>query len=444
MFEPGRKPLILTARFRPYDGGAQNDSLFAQVRKTYFSSFRSTSGRFRGADDGTEIAIRYKISRSSFQWLKTSGKTVLQKSYRQKDGYSVITWNLSGEMIEKSIYNDEHIWQQNTYYCGDTAKPEALLKAGTGDSLILLQLEPDKQKYRQTELEACTYTPGTAEQSYIDSIAGEPQVFCETDAGRFCYCTVEEKEKRTALQNDFASEKVEVQPKWPEDKPAELTFHYIENKAESLPEPAGCPEPATSASKAALQRDYAVNHELFSIDEPKPMKYTVAVKGKDCGVQVGPAVPPTVQRAAKRIVISAEESYLYFGKVIDGLRQGQGRTQMPSGCTAYEGGYLDDKRNGFGVYHYKSGKVCYVGNWKDNQREGLGVAFRSSDDSIFVGKWKNNIPTGEGTAFNAEGRLIYSGEWKDGKRHGRGTEYRNGEIIYSGEFRNDLRYPAGN
>ena len=67
-----------------------------------------------------------------------------------------------------------------------------------------------------------------------------------------------------------------------------------------------------------------------------------------------------MERGAKRIVISAEESYTYFGKVIDGLRQGRGRTQMQNGCTAYEGDYLDDKRDGFGAYYYKSGKICYM------------------------------------------------------------------------------------
>ena len=35
--------------------------------------------------------------------------------------------------------------------------------------------------------------------------------------------------------------------------------------------------------------------------------------------------------ASKRIVVSEEESYLYFGRLIDGLRQGRGRTEMENG-----------------------------------------------------------------------------------------------------------------
>ena len=60
--------------------------------------------------------------------------------------------------------------------------------------------------------------------------------------------------------------------------------------------------------------------------------------------------------AAKRIVISAEESYNHFGKVIDGLRQGRGRTQTQDGNTAYEGNYRNDMRMDLGTYYYKSGR----------------------------------------------------------------------------------------
>ena len=57
----------------------------------------------------------------------------------------------------------------------------------------------------------------------------------------------------------------------------------------------------------------------------------------------GPAKPDAPMdmtiTAAKRIVVSAEESYLYFGKIINGLRHGRGRTQGPDGMTSYEGEY---------------------------------------------------------------------------------------------------------
>ena len=71
---------------------------------------------------------------------------------------------------------------------------------------------------------------------------------------------------------------------------------------------------------------------------------------------------PTLEASAvkhmpvsKRIVVvSEEESYLYFGRLIDGLRQGRGQNRngkriLPP-MTAITG---DDKRDGFGAYYYK-------------------------------------------------------------------------------------------
>ena len=141
---------------------------------------------------------------------------------------------------------------------------------------------------------------------------------------------------------------------------------------------------------------------------------------------------------AKRIVVSSLESYLYFGRLMDGLRQGRGRTAMPDGRTAYEGGYRDDLRDGFGVYYRKSGELCYAGEWKRSLRDGLGVAFGAKDGSIFVGRWKNDVATGPGSEFDLSGCLTYTGGWKDGRRHGYGTEYRGGRVWRSGMWRDDV------
>ena len=141
---------------------------------------------------------------------------------------------------------------------------------------------------------------------------------------------------------------------------------------------------------------------------------------------------------AKRIVVSSMESYLYFGKLINGLREGRGRTQTAGGHTAYEGGYRGDRREGFGVYYYKSGRLCYAGGWKRNLRDGMGVAFGSKDGSIFVGHWKDGVATGRGSAFDMDGNLTYTGGWKNGRRDGRGTEYRAGRVVRTGLWRGDV------
>lgn len=234
-----------------------------------------------------------------------------------------------------------------------------------------------------------------------------------------------------------------------------------------------------------------------SEDKAKQSRYTVAVQkanGKTlCTQEVLQYTIPILESSAvkhmpvsKRIVVSEEESYLYFGRLIDGLRQGRGRTEMENGFTAYDGYYRDDKRDGFGAYYYKSGQICYVGDWKENQRDGIGVSYtphgenihvgrwsedkpvgtgaifdgdgnlsfagkiengmrqgvgisyKVEDGTIFVGKWKDNVPTGKGSEFDGDGNLIYTGMWKDGKRHGFGTEYnKEGKIVFTGEWEND-------
>jgi len=258
-----------------------------------------------------------------------------------------------------------------------------------------------------------------------------------------------------------------------------------------------CQEPKSSMNAAQDSKLQETTGAAASEDKAKQSRYTVAVQkanGKTlCTQEVLQHTIPTLEASAvkhmpvsKRIVVSEEESYLYFGRLIDGLRQGRGRTEMENGFTAYDGYYRDDKRDGFGAYYYKSGQICYVGDWKENQRDGIGVSYtphgenihvgrwsedkpvgtgaifdgdgnlsfagkiengmrqgvgisyKVEDGTIFVGKWKDNVPTGKGSEFDGDGNLIYTGMWKDGKRHGFGTEYnKEGKIVFTGEWEND-------
>ena len=258
-----------------------------------------------------------------------------------------------------------------------------------------------------------------------------------------------------------------------------------------------CQEPKSSMNTAQDSKLQEVTGAAASEDKTKQSRYTVAVQkanGKTLCTQevlrhtISTLESSTVKHMpeSKRIVVSEEESYLYFGRLIDGLRQGRGRTEMENGFTAYDGYYRDDKRDGFGAYYYKSGQICYVGDWKENQRDGIGVSYtphgenihvgrwsedkpvgtgaifdgdgnlsfvgkiengmrqgvgisyKVEDGTIFVGKWKDNIPTGKGSEFDGDGNLIYTGMWKDGKRHGFGTEYnKEGKIVFTGEWEND-------
>jgi hypothetical protein len=441
-------PVLYTVCYTPFDGSNRNDNLLAEVRRDFLQTHKAASGKVCSFAAGTEVRVRYKIGRGKFRWKKNCQEVVLQEAFQQKDGYYILTRNMAGETVSKACYDRNHSWLQTAYYLGDNTKPAALLQWKQDEGLTLLKFAPETGRYTQSKLEFCPVSPGTAEQSLINTVAGEPEILVQTDRGCFCCCSLSEKESRLAVLNDLLSGEKKLVPDWPQQEAAAFDFTYIENDGQKERE-------EKKKREAALLRetDYAANHELFSVDEPReqavqepepplpaPKRYCVASKGLNGATQISTLVPHCVQHGTKRIVISAEESYTYFGMVINGLRQGRGRTQMENGCTAYEGNYLNDKRDGFGAYYYKSGKICYVGDWKENKRDGVGVAYSSSDGSIFVGKWKDNIPTGSGAAFDADGSLIYTGEWRNGLRHGHGTEYKNGEVVFSGEFREDKYY----
>lgn len=480
------EPVFLTVSCRPFDGAGEKDTLLASALEKALSGGCS-KGSAHGVEAGGTVRFHYKISPKEFFWRKTCGRVTLQESFRRAEGYSLITRGMDGALRSESVYSFALKWQRTAWFSESSSRPDTVLSPGPNGAVLLIR-DAHTDRYRRKELMLCPLRPGTAAQSYVNStVGGEPDFFVRTEKGLFCFCAREEQEKRTELLRRLDQNGGVPDPDWPREKKTELDFSYIPNDgadSENPSEPSAFEAPAVPAFAAAAcpsgkvsgteekaadldSEDYALDREVFSsappkpepipnpvpapeprpvpdpvpVPRPAPAKYAVAAKGLSGGVihaksleyKSSPDGEPFIP--AKRIVVSEEESYLYFGGLIGGLREGLGRTQMKDGHTAYEGGYRDDLRDGFGVYYYKSGKLCYAGNWKRNLRNGMGVAFGSSDGTVFIGKWKDGIPTGRGSAFDMEGNLLYTGEWKDGRRHGRGTEYSSGRAVRSGEWR---------
>ncbi|WP_101696958.1 membrane-binding protein [Clostridium minihomine] len=254
-------------------------------------------------------------------------------------------------------------------------------------------------------------------------------------------------------------------------------------------------------SKEESSPSYRVDRELFRQDVPEhkaveppaaPTRYAVAKRSADgtvCapGLKGEPkkvpkqetkadnAAPAKEPEAAedrivpvKSIVISQQESYRYFGQMLEEMRHGRGRTEMPDGKTAYEGGYWRDQRDGFGAYYYKTGRMCYVGDWQQNKRNGVGVGFRPGGGGLYAGGWKQDKPHGAGAVVDTNGSISYAGALVEGKRHGVGASYRaqdgtllvarwdgdrfsgkvtlfdpQGRLCYSGEWKNGKRHGMG-
>ncbi len=481
-FMPDAFPIseFYSVYFRPYDAGGDGGSLLDSARREYFARGGTVRGNVRTVENGREVRTRYRIGAGGFRWKKTCGGKTMQEAFSLPGGrYRLVSHGPDGRLLSAAAYDSGLHWIQTAYYDGDPAKPAAVLRR-SGEGICCLEYVPESGGYRKTRLLSCPWEPGTAAQSYINGKAGEPRVVARTDAGGFCFCPEKEQKFRQALRKRLNEDPTALTPEWPgETEKTPLDFHVIPNdgaapvapvpaKPVPLARPFPTKEPArvsppkpgherrdSSGFSGASGADYAADHEIFTVDASpsgRGPKYAVAAKGLSGGVvraadlkkrKPESAAPPDGKLIpAKRIVVSSMESYLYFGKLLDGLRQGPGRTQMENGHTAYEGGYLDDKREGFGVYYYKSGKICYAGGWKRNLRNGLGVAFGSRDGSIFVGHWKDGAATGMGSEFDMVGNLVYTGGWKDGRRDGLGTEYRSGRVFRTGKWCEDRFCPG--
>ena len=511
-------PVFYTVCMKKHDSLSLFHGLLYKVRRDFFEQSHKSKNRVADCADGIETHYNYRLSSRQLKWKRKSGNKVLELSLPQPDGYCILTWNMAGDLVSKASYGKDHLWQKTAYFVEDNAvRPQILLKPLVDYNGICMQeYDAVLEKYSKTILYACPISMGTAQQSFINSVAGEPWLCAATNLGDFCYCTQQELEQRQTIAGEIASGARSAQPMWtaPVEEPMpepEIEFAPTLEKPVLEEQPQAQELPANDSPT----KSYAADHELYHVDaepvsQPTGTRYTVAMKKmhgpivhnkklldanepqkeKNANKTDAKEPPGTnaleLMGAAKCIVISAQESYLYFGQIIEGLRQGRGRTQMENGVTAYEGDYRDDKRDGFGTYYYKCGKICYVGEWKENHRDGVGVSFRAADSTIhvgqwendkpigtgsifdrdgnlryagriengerqgagvayhaqegtvFVGKWHNNIPTGEGSAFDRDGNLIYTGMWQNGKRHGQGTEYSpDGGIVFKGEWHED-------
>ena len=173
------------------------------------------------------------------------------------------------------------------------------------------------------------------------------------------------------------------------------------------------------------------------------------------------------QRGGEVVFSRGDTRYRYTGGMVNGRRDGRGRTEQENGLTAYDGEYRDGQREGFGSLYYKNGALCYAGRWKDNRRDGLGVSFRSDDQSVHVGKWENGERIGMDFLFDKDGRLCVIRNSKDGTEEpktifcidnsgtvisgldvdpedGRGNEFDDeGRLLYTGFHKNGLREGQG-
>ncbi|ARP51012.1 hypothetical protein B6259_09090 [Ruminococcaceae bacterium CPB6] len=427
--------------------------LLAQVRRTYFEENGAwQQGRVDSDTFGMDDTARYRMTRHSMKWELTAGGQVLQRAVpTENGGYAILTRDEAGDLREKADFDRDHRWVRSSFFHGNPKRPELMLEPEKGDTMLCLRYDDRLHKYRRSYLVACLAEQTDSDRVQMDSEAGAPDILADTSDGMLYYCTPEERNARQAAADKHG----ESGPsEWNAAPEAPIDFQFIRN--EHVLDETTAPQldlevesedgplllEMADAAPPALEDciiDTQVPDEPAVIEEdvvPVPVVFRPPAQPEPAPAAPEPELADSL-RPARRIVVSNKEIYLYFGPLRDGRRQGQGRTQMQNGHTAYEGGFSGDKREGFGTYYYKSGHLCYAGNWHQNQRSGLGVSFSARDGSLFVGSWENNTPTGRGAAFNRDGSLSYYGMWLDGLRDGRGIEYYGGSVLYEGQWRQD-------
>lgn len=468
---------ILTIYYKGYSALASLHGALYHARKTFFedSGLHKKKERFSYLEDGLMVQVRYTLSSGSFVWEKHGDRRLLEQVSSTPGGWVLSYFDESGSHRSRIQWNKEHHFEQAEFFAPDGSVQEVLSASTEKPGMLTLTRKQQNGAESHTVLVACPIFMGTAEQARIDSEVGEPQVIAARLDGDVCYCSQEEYQKRTELQERLKSGAISLIPIFKPDKPASAlpTIEEKKNEKKKLSNPVANPVPQIGVADLMeqirkMEEGLGISHgeicrnSQFMQDLPKkdstqpdvpeaqcnpweeatpeqaektpPVRYTVAKRGFDGAVRapglyapVPPELPEAAEeipRAVHHIVISQTEHYLYYGELLGGERHGRGRTEMPGGNTAYEGTYSRGKRDGFGAFYYRTGRLCYAGSWRNNLRDGAGVGFRPDGSGLYAGMWQEDRPGASGAVLGADGAVCYAGALQDGQRHGVGVSFR--------------------
>ncbi len=121
----------------------------------------------------------------------------------------------------------------------------------------------------------------------------------------------------------------------------------------------------------------------------------------------------------------------YYGPLVDGKRQGQGRVEWDAG-TSYVGGFIDGLYAGHGRLEMSGGAV-YDGQFSKGVMAGRGT-LTSAAGGTYAGEFAEGVFEGQGKYTLANGG-IYEGHFHHGQFDGQG-KYVTGDIVYTGMFKN--------
>lgn len=454
----------------------------ALMRKSFYENGRKSVKINKETErNGVKGQLDAKLSRHNFNYKRVEGAIATEECYKNSGVYTLAVRDLNGYIRSKIFYNKNLLWIKTEYYgINDFVNAELIFKpVNTENAVERFEYDPVRKNYVSTMLYPTPYSYASEEESIINSKASAEMFIISMEGGDFAYLTRGEIENREKLLSEINEKGSVLNSVWVTEAEAPVTEE--ETKAEETAEEMKA-EPENKAEVTVNEPEAAPESNSEIIDKPEETALEAEVK------------PEIIQAKIEIDETSGSdnsEKLVYTGTLIEGKRNGRGRTDRKSGLTAYDGEYLDNKRNGFGCSYYKNGNLSYAGFWKDDKKDGMGVSFRNSDHAVqitnwkegkpeshttifdndghlkytgkivdgvkkglsvaydkekggfFAGKWLQNGESGCGALFDSEGNLIYAGFLKDGKREGQGTEFdKNGEVIFTGTFKND-EYASG-
>lgn len=420
------------------------EDMLSTVRRCFFEDRERLKNRISTESNGIVCRCSYLIEDGKpLRWKKMLGSMLSERVAISANFYCVETLDDERRPYKKSFFDFHHNWLYTEFFTISGKKPFfTLTPSADGSKPVIIRKAADSTT---DVLYPYEHVLSRELTQRLNSIAGEPQVFCRTSSGNFYFTTAEEAEDRTKVLEKLLSNEKDEEKSIPSEERTEPGFIVdLDALNDSQPEEITDNAPISAATDTIIETEndekatavQETEKETNTVAEPEETENTEDMRDLSAESFSGETPEYVPERAAcgiiddcpyekipKLIIESDNKKYYYFGEVNGDIRSGNGRTAMADGKTAYEGGYRDDKREGFGVYYYRSGKLCYAGSWRQNRRSGLGISFSPTDGNAFIGKWEDNDSVGIGASFDKNGNLVYLGKTDDGKRSGAGITY---------------------
>ncbi len=435
------------------------DDALAGVRANYFNSnHRPQADDTNITLDSVVYNLSYKMSKSQpLSWKVTKNLRPYQSVKRETGGiYCVRYYTENATVYKKQFFDDSHLWIRTEYF-DKSIEGERLCTVFPKmiDGIIAVEkiTFSNNRMIDSVTLFPSDKNPENSSAALVYSSNG--MIWYDSS---FAPADFNDKEEVMAesAKADFQLEAEKFAPNYQPKNPIDLSsLEYLEDTYTE-------PKPEVTAYdriEKILVEAHKTNKNLFgqiiehsgvevadeeaedvlAISEPcedcvgdaeENVQAIEATEDSDFAEQyadesvsddVDEAVANVAEeRKSDAVVNTPSGNYEYYGAVDEsGLRSGRGRTESPSGITAYDGEYAHGKRDGFGVFYYKNGDINYVGEWKENQRSGAGVGYRTSDGTMHIGRWDSNAPTGYGARFSKNGSFIDVADYSNGVKNGK-------------------------